>query len=248
MKHLTILKITAVILFLAMGISLNAQDKSEFKTKLDQLKGKVDKVTVNIDGKDVVFEGKDAEKLVKIVKPMAGKNMMWFSNDSDDMDIDGTGHTMMFSVKDDGDEAKDEGKKKIQIEIKDGKKNITVTTTDKDGKEEVKKYEGEEAEKFIKEHEAGNGMAHKRVKIITDGDGDEDCNMVVFNKKIAPMHGCCCCSGRMSMMRMPGMGKHKLIMKMMDGDDDEDVLIEKKIQKERETKTEKKEMKKAEKK
>ena len=247
MKQLSTLKLKAIILFLAMGIALNAQDKSEFKNKIDQLKGKIDKVTVNVDGKDVVFEGKDAEKLVKIVKPMAGKKMMWLHSDGEDFEFDGPGNAMMFHVSDDVDAAKGEAKKKVQIEIKDGKKQVTVTTTDKDGKEEVKKFEGEEADKFIKEHEANSGMAHKQIKIIKEGEGDEDCDVVMFNKKMAPRHGgcgCCCCGGGMKMMHMSNPGKHKVIMRMMDGKEDEDVIIERKIEKKHEMKTEKKEEKK----
>ena len=245
MKQLTALKVTAIILFLAMGIALKAQDKNEFKDKLDQLKGKIEKVTVNVDGKDVVFEGKDAERLVKIVKPMAGKRMMWFGDD-DDMNFDGKENAMMFHFKDDVDEAKGEGKKKVQVEIKDGKKQVTITTTNKDGKEETKIYEGDEADKYIKEHEV-NVPGHKRIKIITEGDDDD--GDVVFNRHISAGNRCgCCCGGGMNMMKMPGMGNHKMMMKMMDGGDDEDVIIEKKLQKKQEVKSEKQEMKKEEKK
>lgn len=242
MKKQTTLKISAILLFLFAGLALNAQDKSEFKSKVDQLKGKIGKVTVNVDGKDVVFEGKDAEKLVKIIKPMAGKKMMYLSSEEDEFDANVPhGNAMMFHVTDDVDKEKGESKKKIQIEIKDGKKQVTVTTTNNEGKEEVKKYEGEEAEKFIKEHEA-EGAVRKHVKIIREG-GDDDEDVVFFNKRIAPMHAggcnCCCGGGGMNMMNMPGMGKHKIMMKMMDGEDDEDVVIEKKIRKEQEMKSEK---------
>ncbi len=250
MKKLTTLKIYAIIIFLFAGIALNAQDKSEFKSKVDQLKGKVDKVTVNVDGKDVVFEGKDAEKLVKIIKPMAGKKTIMLSSEGDQFDMDVPhGNAMMFHITDDVDDQKGESKKKIQVEIKDGKKEVTVTTTNKDGKEEVKKLEGEEADKYIKEHETEGGV-RKHVKIIKEG-GDDDENVLFFNHRMAPMHngGCsCCCGGGMQMMKMPGMGKHKIMMKMMDGEDDEDVFIEKKIKKEHEMKSEKNSVKKEEKK
>lgn len=43
---------------------------------------------------------------------------------------------------------------KVKVEVEDGKKKITITTT-KDGEEKVKVLEGEEAEKYLKENDGG---------------------------------------------------------------------------------------------
>ena len=65
--------------------------------------------------------------------------------------------------------------KDVKIEIKDGVKKITETTTE-NGEKSVKVYEGEEAEKYLKEnnenekhirikHKMKDGSKHKKVII-----------------------------------------------------------------------------------
>jgi hypothetical protein len=264
MKKINQLKTALIMLFLVLGITLNAQDK-EAKDKLADLKGNVEKVTIKVDGKDVVFEGKEAERIASLAKATGeAKLVQGFKLDESALSsakkhvrIFKNGGDKQFTVisSDDLDMKAGENEKKVKVEIKDGKKNITVTTK-KDGKEETKTYEGEEAEKFLST-EGGDG----RVKVIMKKVGDDECeseddeNVIVFNKKI-DSGGCnCCCkssckSGGMNHIKMMHGGKGKMMWKMMDDDSDEKevhVIVEKKVDKKKELK-ETKETKKEEKK
>ncbi len=147
--------IAALVLFGLFSLSLFAQEKKdELDARLKEIKGTVEKIIIKVDGKEIIFEGKDAEKIGESIK-VSGKihRMRWLSHIDEDFDL-AHGNAMMYKFHgDDFDwKHKEGGDKKIEIKIEDGKKKVTVTTT-KDGEEETKTYEGEEAEKFIKEHE-----------------------------------------------------------------------------------------------
>ncbi len=259
MRKINQLKASLVILFLVLGITLNAQ---EAKDKLADLKGKVEKVTIKVDGKDVVFEGKEAERIATLAKVTGeAKLVQGFKLDESAMSgakkhvkIFKGGGDKQFTVisSDDLDMKAGENEKKVKVEIVDGKKNITITTN-KDGKEETKTYEGEEAEKFLRE-EGGDGNVKVIVKKLGDddkGDSEGADHMIFFNEK-ADNGGCnCCCKnscnseGKSHMKMMHGAKG-----KMMDDDSDEKevhVIVEKKVDKKKELK-ETKETKKEEKK
>lgn len=214
-------KFFAIMIILILGLfsmTILAQEKDETKSKLDNLKGKIEKLTIKADGKDIVFEGKDAEKLVKMIKSSPRKGFMFRSDDGNMMKMGG-GNVMMFRSKDDDDSnVKDEkSKKNVKIEINDGNKKITVTTM-KDGKEEIKIYEGEDAEKFMKEEK---GMKHFNIQIDDDEDMPQ-CGMMFFKQ----MGGCdcSCCGGEKMMMRkhFPGKGmKHTIIEEKEDDEKSE---------------------------
>ena len=258
MKKINQLKTALIMLFLVLGVTLYAQDK-EAKEKLADLKGKVEKVTIKVDGKDVVFEGKDAERIAKIVKATGESKAFVFSTDEDEapgmkkrVKIYTSGGDSKFDVvtSDDFDWKADGDQKKVKVEIKDGKKNITVTTN-KDGKEETKTYEGEEAEKFLKD-QGEDG----KVKVFMKKIGEDDCegedHIIMLNKKIGGGECGCCCKGGggMSHMKMMRGGKGNMMWKMMDDDSDENevhVIVEKKTDMKKELK-ETKETKKEEKK
>lgn len=256
-------KTALIMLFLILGITLNAQDKVA-KDKLDALKGKIEKVTVKVDGKDVVFEGKDAERIAKLARVTGETKAFVFSTDDDDakgmkkrVKVIAHGGDEKFDIvtSDDFNWKADGDQKKVKVEIKDGKKSITVTTN-KDGKEETKTYEGEEAEKFLKD-QGEDG----KVKVFMKKLGDDECednecededHVVMFNKKIGGGECGCCCKGGggMSHMKMMHGGKGNMMWKMMDDDSDEKevhVIVEKKADKKKELK-ETKETKKEEKK
>lgn len=168
-------KLFLALLFIASSITITAQEKekSELNKKLDQLKGKVDKVTVQIDGKDVVFEGKEAETLFKKMKSGAASNVVYWSardkaakgnyriitrsGDDEDFDVE---EIIASEIDKDSAPAK---KMKLKMEKVDGDMKLTVIETDKDGKEVEKTYEGEEAEKYLKEN--GNVRVFSRGKI-----------------------------------------------------------------------------------
>ena len=200
--------IAILTLFGFFSITLFAQDeKDEMNSKLDQLKGKVEKVTVKVDGKDVVFEGKDAERLSKSLRLFSKTpRMMWLSDDDEDFNFEG-GNVLAYKFEDDDFDWKerDGDKKKVEVKIEDGEKKVTVTT-EKDGKEETKVYEGEEAEKFLKENKKEKGFK----VFIGEGD-DTNGDVISFNKRIH--EDGCCCDKRMHMkMPMHGKGIKKIII------------------------------------
>ncbi|MEW6508304.1 MAG: hypothetical protein AB1432_11220 [Bacteroidota bacterium] len=208
-------KLFIISFFFLIGIlsqAIFAQDKKDdMSSKLDQLKGKVEKITVKVDGKDVVFEGSEAEGLVKKLRAF-GKmpNIVWFSEDGEFKDKDG--NVMLYRFNKKGKEFKvdaaGEENKKVEVKIEDSNKKVTVTNF-KDGKEETKIYEGEEAEKFLKENEKAG-----KFKIMIDGGCDAGDHMIFFNKKLDDEDGCCC-KGRLHMKKFsPGKVKKIVIDKI----------------------------------
>lgn len=141
--------VLAVLLIAATSF---AQDKKE--NKLDKVKGNVEKITIQTDKGTVTFEGKDARDLfkkmkatgmqkIRIFKPGDGSDEDVFYISPDKMDKD-------FSFF--GNEIKDGKKIEIKVENKNGEKEITVTTTEKDGKSTTETYKGKDAEKYLKKH------------------------------------------------------------------------------------------------
>src|SRR3989339_290438 len=209
-------KFLAIMIILILGLfsmAVFAQEKDEAKSKLDNLKGKIEKLTIKADGKDVVFEGKDAEKLVKMLKNNQHKGFMFRSEDGNMMKMRG-GNVMMLRSKDD-DENDGENNKKVKVEVNDDGKKITVTTM-KDGKEETKVYEGEDAEKFLKEKK---GMKHFNIKI-----DDEDMphgGMMFFKQRDRNNCSCSCCGGEKMIMRKHSPGTKMKHMIIEENEDDE---------------------------
>ena len=126
---------------------------------------KIVTVTTNEDGEERVetFEGKKADEYLD---KMEKEHEMII-----DVDVDSDDNHVW--VKKLGDENKTE--KDVKIEIKDGVKKITETTTE-NGEKKVKVYEGDEAEKYLKEnnendkhimieHKMKDGSKHKKVII-----------------------------------------------------------------------------------
>ncbi|MHB8906205.1 MAG: hypothetical protein ACYC5R_09180 [Melioribacteraceae bacterium] len=232
-------KSLAIMVLVLMGffsLSLFAQEKEESKSKLDQLNGKVEKITVKVDGKDVVFEGKEAQKLAD---QMRSEKRIKIISEGDLKQVkEGNGKVFVFRSKNKGDDSDIKSgnvTKKINVEDKDGKKVVTITTTI-DGKEETKTYEGEEAEKFLKDE---NGMKHITVT-LNDGDDKSQDRVIYFNKKmdgkVGMRDGCCCCGngeGMTKMKHMSGKGMKKMIIKKYDDNDKETEKneVEKKIEK-----------------
>lgn len=223
-------KFFAIMIILTLGLfsmAIFAQEKDETKSKLDNVKGKIEKLTIKADGKDVVFEGKDAEKLVSMLKSGPRKEFTFQSKDGKKMKMGGGNVVMFRSDDNDADEKNSENNKKVKVEVNDGNKKITVTTI-KDGKEETKVYEGEDAEKFLKEE---NGMKHFNIKI--DGDEDMSKEHVMFYKQMDGNGcGCCCCGGNKMMMRSHSSGKGMRHMIIEEKEDDEkSEKVEKKVDK-----------------
>jgi hypothetical protein len=190
-------KLLLVIVLLLLGASLivtNAQTevKKAVKDKLEKLDGDVSSIVIKTDEGEVEFTGEEAEHLFKKMKG----DKIWISAVHGDKlielehDINSDKEGDVIFVKKMGDKdfewseamAIGEGEgttKKIKINVEDGEKKVTVTTT-KDGEESVETYEGEEAEKFLEEMDEKHGvMVHdgdiislKSDKIFKAGDGD----------------------------------------------------------------------------
>lgn len=214
-------KALVIIIFFLLGIfslTLFAQDKKDdTDSRLDLLKGKVEKLTVKVDGKDVVFEGKEAEMLVKKLRAF-GKmpDMVWLSDDEGELEHEG-GKVMMFKYdskdKDFTLSEKDDLDKKVEVRIVDGDKKVTVTTK-KDGKEEVKTYEGEEAEKYLKENQKSGNF-----RIMIGKDKNPGDHIIYFDRKSDREGGCCNrmkCSGHATKEKVK-----KVIIERIDKDEKE---------------------------
>lgn len=183
-------KLFLAALFLMTTITVTAQEKSELNKKLNELKGKVEKVTVKVDGKDVVFEGKEAESLVKKMK--SGSMANYFYRTTPGKLSAGNIKILTRSKDDDelidveelaaslGDEdALPSNRMKMKVEKLDGNLKLTVVETGKDGKEVEKTYEGEEAEKYLKEHD--------EIKVFTSHKFDVKAPMRVKMLKGKPL-------------------------------------------------------------
>ncbi len=205
-----------IILLGLFSLTLLAQEKEEAKSKLNQLKGKVEKITVKVDGKDVVFEGEDAQKMADKMK--SEKRIKVSSSRDFEHFEEGDGKVMMFRSKakaGDFETKVGDIKKKIKVEDKDGKKVVTITTM-KDGKEETKTYEGDEAEKFLNEEK---GMKHITVTMNDDEDISRDRKMF-FKHMEGNGCGCSCCCGE-KMMRKHSPGKNMKHIIIEEKEDDE---------------------------
>lgn len=126
----------------------------------------------NVDGKESVekYKGEEAEKYLK--SHGTGENIMEFISE------DGEEHIIMNIDGDDinwiSEDGEDDIMKKINVEVIDGVKKITVTTT-MDGKKNVEVFEGEEADKYLEKMDHG-----KEMKIHIS----EDCENKPMKKKI----------------------------------------------------------------
>ncbi|MCX6152344.1 MAG: hypothetical protein NTX22_17595 [Ignavibacteriales bacterium] len=197
----------SIILFLIVGlmnVNVYSQSKKEIMEKLKKLDGDVNKITITSDKGEVSFEGKEAKKIFDLLaskEKVKSKKVIVISDDGDSSDTNdqiscwqGDDEIIMF---DDEDSLVDkfywksksddmEGKnieKKIKVDVVNGVKEVTVTTTE-DGKEKVDVYKGEEAEKFLKdtEKEAGVDSPQKiRIK-IEKNDCDEKTDHIIIKK------------------------------------------------------------------
>ena len=116
----------------------------------DSDSGKVIIIKKNIDGKELIeeYKGEEADKFLKS-HSIGNGNMEFLSEDGELKIIMGMDSDEVDWVSK-GDSA--EVMKKIEVNIEDGVKKVTVTTTE-NGDEKVEVYEGEKADKFLeKEH------------------------------------------------------------------------------------------------
>lgn len=123
---------------------------------------------------DVLKEGDDVFTIKKI-KDKDGKVTVHVTTGGDDENVfihEGGDHDLHWVTEDiDGDM-----KKEVEVEVKDGVKTVTVTTTE-DGEEKVQVYTGDEADEYLAKMRKENKELKKMKKImieIEEEEHDED--------------------------------------------------------------------------
>lgn len=214
-------KFFIVITLLLLGASLivtNAQSDAgkAAKEKLNKLKGDVSSIVIKTSDGEVEFTAEEAQYLLKKMKA----DKMIISSHGEgifemDSDMHSEGENIVFIHK----KGEHDGTtKKINVEVEDGVKKVTVTTT-KDGEEKVETYEGEEADEFLDTMHKEHGMSiHGEDIMSLDADaliksgGDDD---VYIIKKIIDE------DGNIEIKVTTGEdGKHVIIYKDSDHDID----------------------------
>jgi hypothetical protein len=140
-------------------------DDINIDIKIDDIHGEK-KVVIKkiVDGKETIeeYDGEAAEKFIE--EHENEEHTMKFISEDGEENI-----TINIDVDDDIEWISEDDEinidKKVEVEIKDDIKKVTVTTK-VDGKENVKVYEGEEAEKYLEEMEHGENI---RLNVHKDG-------------------------------------------------------------------------------
>lgn len=150
-------KVFFIIISILLGLStiyLSAQDNKSIKDKIDNLKGEPKLITIETGSDKVVLKEEEAKELLKMLK--AKKQFVFekeFSFSPDSMD------KKMFVIRKGKyppkdffwiDESEKDDNKNIEVEKKDGKTTVTITTNDK-GEEKVEVLTGKEAEEFLEQ-------------------------------------------------------------------------------------------------
>jgi hypothetical protein len=192
MKLITKLTTLAFLFIFLFSSTLFAQDVEE---KINDIDGKVNKITIATETDEFTFEGDDAAKLFKKMKSSAN-SFVWHSTDkkgnkkivfldSDDeehhIEVFGGDDEDLIIISEDIDCEMDGMHKKVKVEVEDGNKKVTVTTTE-NGEEKTEIYEGAEADKYIDE------MKEKHhddmdVFIEKDTDGKVKKKKIIIEKK-----------------------------------------------------------------
>ncbi len=117
------------------------------------------------------YEGKDGKKVKKIKVSVDGDEddaLIWIDEDGEMEDLSEVDEFEFF-----GDNDVTDGKqKRINVEVKDDSKVVTVTTIE-DGKENIEVFEGKAAEEYL-----------EKMKSEHDFDGNIDVNKDTKHKKI----------------------------------------------------------------
>jgi hypothetical protein len=136
-------------------------------------------VTTTENGEESVevYSGKDADNFLKN-NSNSDKKIIFISEDDEES-------TVRMIVDSDNlqwisENGNDNINENVNIEINDGVKKVTVTTI-KDGKETVKIYEGDKAEKFLEEQD---NMKKMKIFISDEGDSVKVMKKVIFIKEI----------------------------------------------------------------
>jgi hypothetical protein len=184
-----------IVIFMLSSIGF-AQEN--LKDKLSKIEGHVDKITINAGGEEFTFEGEEAEKLFNKMQSSTKSSNTFIVK----MDEEGGEGTKKIIIKSGGgDEEVYEFKthegdhavwfsdddnlqsldKKIKVEIEDGKKKVTVTTTE-NGEEKTEIYEGEEAEEYLNNMKSEHG--HEMLIEIDEDGNHKKMKKIIIEKKV----------------------------------------------------------------
>ena len=191
-----------ILIISLLGILLTiptnlAQEK--LKDKIKNIEGSVEKIVITADGKDYTFKGNEARELFDKIKKKSSHNFSWTTSDSTDgkekvciiktdsndkeIEIESEGENKII-IKSDKDIDDDISgiRKKVKIEVDNGNKKVTVTTTE-NGEAKTEVYEGKEADEYLEKMKASdddlniiieNGKDKKKVKkIIIETEKEE---------------------------------------------------------------------------
>ena len=192
-------KLFGILLFLLIPylIVIAQSSENELSEKIKNIKGDIEEITISAGGEEYTFTGEEAEELFKKMKAMNSKKVMvkviddiddaktiWVTKGEDDVNL----KTIIedefeFHFEEEGEDG-EKIKKGIEVEIENGDKKVTVTTT-KNGEKTTEVLEGEEAEEFLK-----NSKHSKKynVKIYNDEDlewvSEGDADMMFISKEL----------------------------------------------------------------
>jgi hypothetical protein len=152
------------------------------KEKLENIKEDVDKITITAGGEEITFEGDDAKILFKKMKASShGVHSFYIKENGDSSGtkkiiIKSDGDAEVYEVSEehgdhmvwfsDEDELKNM-EKKVKVEIENGQKKVTITTTE-NGEEKTEVYEGAEADEYLEKMKSEHG---NEILIEVDEDG-----------------------------------------------------------------------------
>lgn len=178
-------------LFLFAVNNLAAQEKTDksLNKKIKNVKGTVQKIVISTKEGNTIFTGSeamevfkrlknDSDKIFKVIvesddNDLKGENVFAFDSDSDEDEESHFGKNLTW-VSESNDSSDANIEKKVMVNTENGEKIVTVTTN-RGGKETVKKLTGEKAEKYLKKHSVKNFNA----KMMS---GDKHANVMFFGK------------------------------------------------------------------
>jgi len=169
--------------FLVLIPSNFAQEK--LKDKISKIDGSIDKIVITADGKDYSFEGNEAQELFNKIKKNTSHNFTLTTSDSisgkekviivtsdgDDkvIEIESTGgNNIIIKTDKDIDDDINGIKNKVKIEVENGNKKVTVTTTE-NGEKKTEVYQGKEADEYIEKMKSENDDFDILIDIDNDG-------------------------------------------------------------------------------
>lgn len=178
-------------------LSKDTKNGDKIKIKVENKDGEkvLTVTTIDKDGKEKTetFKGSEADQYLKKHEPKKFRRFEWMDKGKKGnvfyirkSDKDSTGEDVDYMIWNADDSTNgswykfdDLGrgmKKKIKVTDENGVKTVTVTTTDKDGKEKTESFTGEEAEKYLKEHDI-------ETKVKVEGDKNGEVKEIIIKKE-----------------------------------------------------------------